>query len=526
MTWTLQVLGPVRLSRVGGPPLRLGRKGEAALACLAAQQGSVARSTLIDRLWMDRDAEQARNALRQWLFQLRRALGAEDFVDAHGEQIAIDPHRCNVDLWRFLQCARADNPGHWTEAAMLYRYEFAQGVASPDGWLETERERVRTVAQGLLQRMGARAQELDVEAALRLARTLLQQDPLHEGTYRALMALYTRLGLRAKAIALWHECRRVLRVEVGAEPSRETREAYERVEHALDADASADVQPIRAVRGHAGSEPLARNRDEAQSIANDYLLLGMHNYFLGTAEANARAREAYGRAATIVPESVDYAMCTAWTYFTDFQFGWNGDPERNFAHCLQLGEALMRREPDHPLALALWGRLSLWQEDYRGALDAFTSTVKERPHDAGMLSNAADAFMRAGRPKDALELIDRALQVDPANRGVYHAVQGNILFALGDLDGAMDAFQTAVRRHPGLCPAHGGLAAVLAELGRLDAARESALHAQSAQNLRMSLDFARTVMPFADRRLRNRWVNAWELAGVPLHDSRMRQAAA
>jgi tetratricopeptide (TPR) repeat protein len=228
----------------------------------------------------------------------------------------------------------------------------------------------------------------------------------------------------------------------------------------------------------------------------------------------------------MVPDSVDFAMCTAWTYFTDFQFGWNGDPDRNFAHCLQLGEALMRRQPEHPLALALWGRLSLWQRDYRGAVDAFSATAALRPQDAGMLSNVADAFMRAGRPSEALEFVNRAHQIQPGNRGVLHAVEGNIRFALGDLDGAMAAFETARRRNPALCAAHGGLAAVLAELGRIDAARDAARQAEQAGDLRVSIDFMRDAVPFADPGLRHRWVRAWQLADVPLHDARLRQAAA
>ena len=524
MTWKLQVLGSVQLARDGQSPVRLGRKGAAALACVATQRSGVARSILIDRLWADRDIDLARNALRQWLFQLRRMLGPDDFIEASGEQVFIDNTRCDVDLWRFLDGAQSKNPERWTQAASLYRADFAQGLASDDAWIETERERIRICAQGLLKRMGERAKEVDAQASLGLARALLAHDPLDERTYRALMMLYAQLGMRAKSIALWHECRRVLRLEVGAEPSRETREIFESVEQAGDEKARAVVQPIRPVRGHAGSPSVTRDRDEAQALAQDYMLLATHHYFRGTAEDNVQARKAYTMASTTAPHSIDYAMCAAWTYFTDFQFGWNGNPDQNFAHCQQLGDALMRREADHPLAIALWGRLSLWQGDYRGAVQAFSTTVKLRPDDAGMLCNAADAIMRAGHASDALALVNRALQVEPGNRGVYHAVEGNIRFALGDLDGAMTAFEIAIRRHPGMCSAHSGLAAVLAELGRVDAAREAERCAHNAGNLRMSLDFARNVIPFADPGLRHRWVHAWQLAGVPNHEPRLRRA--
>ena len=69
---------------------------------------------------------------------------------------------------------------------------------------------------------------------------------------------------------------------------------------------------------------------------------------------------------------------------------------------------------------------------------------------------------------------------------------GNARYALGDRDGARQAFAEAVGRHPEAAPAWNNLAVVLAELGRptdaLDAAREAVrLGGPSVQTYRETL---------------------------------------
>src|SRR5262245_3777810 len=50
---------------------------DAALLAVLALEGSASRQRLLQLLWPDQEPEAARNALRQRLFRLRRAMGAE-----------------------------------------------------------------------------------------------------------------------------------------------------------------------------------------------------------------------------------------------------------------------------------------------------------------------------------------------------------------------------------------------------------------------------------------------------------------
>ena len=44
----------------------------------------------------------------------------------------------------------------------------------------------------------------------------------------------------------------------------------------------------------------------------------------------------------------------------------------------------------------------------------------------------------------ALDLVRRAKVIEPGNRGVYIPVEGNTGFAIGDLDGAVAAFESGL----------------------------------------------------------------------------------
>src|SRR5918911_547238 len=68
--------GLASVSRHDGSSVPLGRIDAALLAVLAIEGGTT-RQRLLQLLWPDDEPESARNALRQRLFRLRQAIGAE-----------------------------------------------------------------------------------------------------------------------------------------------------------------------------------------------------------------------------------------------------------------------------------------------------------------------------------------------------------------------------------------------------------------------------------------------------------------
>src|SRR6476661_10159038 len=174
--------------------------------------------------------------------------------------------------------------------------------------------------------------------------------------------------------------------------------------------------------------------------------------------------------------------------------------------------------PRSPYPLALEAKLQVWLGNFDEAIAAYAESLRVGPTWAPAWSNAADALMRAGRLAEAEDDVRQAIALEPHNRGPFHTLLGMILFAQGELDQSLHAFQTAVRRNPAMCVAAAGRAAVLAELGKNEEAR---LQVDEAHLLQRGIGHAMHVLgPWAEPSVRDRCLAAWMRAGAaapPIH---------
>lgn len=232
----LHLLGPFRLE-LGSTQqeAHLGHKAQALLTYVATRgTHGASRSSLAHLLWSRHGEDEARNSLRQCLHQIRHALGsAADWLNVDRDQLMLNGLTGNTDLWRFEYLACQGDLDALLGAAVLYHGNLAEGLSADlvaDRWLASERERLRGVARAVVAHLSERVTVAsEYEVATRLARQLLIDDPLHEGSYRSLMVLLDRQGLRAKALQVWDECQHVLTAAMMIEPSDQTRLLYEQL---------------------------------------------------------------------------------------------------------------------------------------------------------------------------------------------------------------------------------------------------------------------------------------------------------
>jgi hypothetical protein len=327
------------------------------------------------------------------------------------------------------------------------------------------------------------------------------------------MILQEADGQRAKALETWRECRKALMSEVGVQPSAATNAVAERIRGSFHALVKAHGGPLVLLGPRLSIAPPVPGSDDAIEAASDTMLRGFHHYFLGSPEDNVQARSAFNSAAGLWPQAAQPGVLVAFTHFTDFNFGWNGNPLAHYRKAVAMTASLRRKYPKDPLPHSISGRLLLWKGEYRAAIEELQISLAGF-ESAWQLAAVADAQMRVGNNQQAIDLVKQALAMEPNDRGIFKTIEGMARFAMGDLDAALHSFSSAVCRHPKYCVAHGGLAAVHAELGDIEAA-QAARAAAKLQNVRMSLEFARSGMPMADPAVRRRWVKAWSAAGVP-----------
>ena len=250
---TLCLLLAPRLVRGDGATHVLERKDAAMLAVLA-QGGPTQRAELAALLWPDASASQARANLRQRLFRLRRTVGAPVAEKANVLSL-VDG--LGVDL---LQAARAiAEDASACQGELLGGHDHADNDAL-DAWVQAAREAWRRRRLELLADCASRLETGGkLAAALVYAQRIVFEDPLLEHGYRRLMRLHYLRGDRAAAMAAYERCVELLRHELGAGPSDETRRQAELISLQTNAPASAARPVPDALR----RPPQMVGRDEA-----------------------------------------------------------------------------------------------------------------------------------------------------------------------------------------------------------------------------------------------------------------------
>ena len=206
------------LQRAGQPPLALSRLDAALLAVLALD-GSTSRQRLLRLLWPDQEPEGARNALRQRLFRLRRAAGAD--VVRGSEQLA-------------LADAVVHDIGADSGAGELLGGHDYIDCPELQEWLDAQRRALQTRRRTHgAERIAACERDGRHAEGAALAEAWVAEEPLHEPAVRQLMKLHYLAGHGAAALAAYDRFVGALAAEhPRAKPARETSELLQTIRDA------------------------------------------------------------------------------------------------------------------------------------------------------------------------------------------------------------------------------------------------------------------------------------------------------
>ena len=200
----LQLANAPRFLNANGSAIALAARDAALLAWLALE-GPTLRARMAVLLWPDSDADVARNALRQRLFQLRKSLGVDAIVGS-----------ATLTLAEGLTHDLEDADSVLGDAAPAAGGEFA-------AWLEQQRQRRRGRTRQSLAELAQMAEDVrDWGDALAHAQDLLALEPTSEAAHRRVMRLHYLAGDRASALLAFDRCEQMLKDEIGARPSAET----------------------------------------------------------------------------------------------------------------------------------------------------------------------------------------------------------------------------------------------------------------------------------------------------------------
>lgn len=244
---SLRLFGGASLESEGaalsGPAAQRHRLALLALLCLSHPR-PLSRDKLIGYLWPARDAEHARNLLKQAVHVLRKALGDGVLLSA-GDELRLGSPLLDCDVLAFNDAlARGDRE----QASVLYTGPLLDGFFLSDtpefeNWLDGERERLR---QSWRKALGELAEEKfaagQADDAAECWRRLLADDPYDARATHGVMEALELTGDRAGALrqARLHEI--LLEQDFGAGPDPAVRAAADRIRAGgTETDVSASV---------------------------------------------------------------------------------------------------------------------------------------------------------------------------------------------------------------------------------------------------------------------------------------------
>lgn len=197
---------------------------DAVLLSWLALAGPTQRAQLASLMWPDRSDEQARNSLRQRLFQLRRQCNGIDLVAGTPLLALTDSVAHNLD-----------------QAPTLLGTLALPECPALEAWLqETRGRRLRLERQRLTPTLDALEASADWPAAVALAEHLLMLEPLSEEAHRRLMQVHYLRGDRAAALLAFDRLEHCLKHEVGTIPDATSCSLLATIERAQPLPAAAN----------------------------------------------------------------------------------------------------------------------------------------------------------------------------------------------------------------------------------------------------------------------------------------------
>ncbi|MFI2200057.1 BTAD domain-containing putative transcriptional regulator [Streptomyces sp. NPDC020192] len=215
----LRLLGQFRLE-CDAQPVELCRSGQRLLAFVALRR-RVSRTVLAGTLWPEVTEDHARGSLRTALWKLPR--GDQPLIRCSGDSLAAAT-ALRVDVHAFTETALGVLQGRGPALTA----QLPQGLLGGDDllpgwdeeWVLLERDRLRQLRLHALDALAeALVREGRPALALEAAWESVRTEPLRESAHRAAVSAHLAEGNLMEAVRHYHSFRRLLREELGVEPS-------------------------------------------------------------------------------------------------------------------------------------------------------------------------------------------------------------------------------------------------------------------------------------------------------------------
>jgi adenylate cyclase len=254
----------------------------------------------------------------------------------------------------------------------------------------------------------------------------------------------------------------------------------------------------------------ARSSDHLKAYG--YLIGGTRHFFRFTHEENAQAQQIWQTATELDPQFALVHTMLGFTYWSEWYFQWNNDPQR-LERALALAHRALALDDASPLAHLLLGGVYLVKNQHERAIVEAERAIALDPEDAEGYRLLGTVYAFARRPEDGIGILEKGIRLKPRFPAFHFATLGWAYGLMGRYVEALDALQEARTLTPNWLATHLYLAVIYSELGREEEAR-----AEAVEVLRLSpkssVEGWRQRLPFKDPAETERFVAALRKAGL------------
>jgi adenylate cyclase len=163
--------------------------------------------------------------------------------------------------------------------------------------------------------------------------------------------------------------------------------------------------------------------------AYDYFQRGMELFNRFTREDVECARDCYRKAIELDAGLGKAYAKLAWTHLVDLSLGWAGDSEDSMARAREYANLAVSRDDEEGWGHWAWaGYYLICQRQHDRAIAAYRKAVEINPNDADVLNDFGQCLSYAGSAKDGVEMVRRAMRLNPHFPEYWLMQFGPILF--------------------------------------------------------------------------------------------------
>jgi adenylate cyclase len=182
--------------------------------------------------------------------------------------------------------------------------------------------------------------------------------------------------------------------------------------------------------------------------AYDTFLRGAEYFWRFTKEGNAQARPLFEKTIALDPQYAEAYVYLGWTYKSAFVHQWNPDPQ-TLQQAFALEQQALALDDALPRAHIVLSAVYMYQGKYESAVAEAERAIALDPNDAESYVALANVFNIFGeRTAEAIELIEKAIRLNPRYPVVYPFQLGWAYSLLGRYEEAIAAQKQALLRNP------------------------------------------------------------------------------